>query len=116
MGYSQDVPDNDCSFSVSPLSPGLFFQPPRGSTSPPAGGALLPMTTDDCVVSGLGDPITDGVRGQNSPCLCLYVWPSGLAFLPDPPMLPTGLASGISAPPPEGSFASAPPMDSGEGG
>ena len=27
--------------------------------SPPAGGALLPTTTDDCVVSGLSDPITD---------------------------------------------------------
>ena len=53
-----EVPGEDSSFSVSPLSPGLFFQPPRRSTSPPAGGALLPTTADDCVVSGLGDPIT----------------------------------------------------------
>ena len=57
--HSQDVLDEDSSFSVSPLSPGLFFQPPRGSTSPPAGGALLPMTLDDFVDSVLGDPIID---------------------------------------------------------
>ena len=58
MGHSQEVPGEDSSFSVSPLSPGLFFKPPRGSTSPPAGGTLLPTTADGCVVSGLGDPIT----------------------------------------------------------
>ena len=28
VGHSQDVPDEDCSFSVSPLSLELFFQPP----------------------------------------------------------------------------------------
>ena len=44
VGCSQDVLDEDSSFSVSPLSPGLFFLPPRGSTSPPAGGVLLPTT------------------------------------------------------------------------
>ena len=58
VGHSQEVPGEDSSFSVSPLSPGIFFQPPPGSTSPPAGGALLPTTADDCVASGLGDPIT----------------------------------------------------------
>ena len=36
VGRSQAVPDEGSSFSVSPLSPGLFFRPPRGSTSPPA--------------------------------------------------------------------------------
>ena len=59
VGHSQDVPDEDSSFRVSPLSPGLFFRTPRGSTSPPAGGALLPPTLDDFVDSVLGDPITD---------------------------------------------------------
>ena len=54
----QAVPDEDSSFSVSPLSPGLFFRPPRGSTSPPAGWVLLPTTLEDFDDSVLGDPIT----------------------------------------------------------
>ena len=48
----------DSSFSMSPLSPGLFFRPPRRSTSRPAGGVLLPTTLDDFDDSVLGDPIT----------------------------------------------------------
>ena len=77
MGHSQEVPSEDSSFSVSPLSPGIFFQPPRGSTSPPAGEALLPMPADDCVASGLGDPITAALceqyPGSESLGLCLDV-------------------------------------------
>ena len=33
VGHSQEVPGEDSLFSVSPLSPGIFLQPPRGSTS-----------------------------------------------------------------------------------
>ena len=58
VGRSQAVPDEDSSFSVSPLSPGLFFRLTRGSTSPPAGGVLLPTTLDDFDDSVLGDPFT----------------------------------------------------------
>ena len=36
----------------------LFFRPPQGSRSPPAGGVLLPTTLDDFDDSVLGDPIT----------------------------------------------------------
>ena len=57
-GPSQDAPDEDSLFTVSPLSPGLFFRPPRGSGSPPAGGVLLPTMLDDFDESVLGDPIT----------------------------------------------------------
>ena len=39
-GPSQDDPDVDSLFDVSPLSPGLFFRP-RGSGSPPAGGGPI---------------------------------------------------------------------------
>ena len=71
------VPEEDSSFSCSPLSPGLFFQPPRGSISPPTRGSLLPTTIDDCVVSVLADPITDAwceqCPGSESP-LYLPVW------------------------------------------
>ena len=58
----------------------------------------------------------NGFRGRSSLCLCLCVWPSGLAFLLDPPVLQTVLASGTTAPPAEGSSTAAPPMDSGESG
>ena len=58
VGCSQAVPDEDSSFSVSPLSLGLFLRPPRGSTSPPAGGVLLPTTIDDFDDSVLGDLIS----------------------------------------------------------
>ena len=79
VGRSQAVPDEDSSFSVSPLSPGLFFRPPRGSTSPPAGGVLLPTTLDDFDDSVLGDPITYARCEQfpvsESP-FSLPVWPS----------------------------------------
>ena len=57
-GPSQDAPDVDSLFDVSPLSPGLFFRHPQGSGSPPAGGVLLPTTLDDFDDSVLGDPIT----------------------------------------------------------
>ena len=57
VGRSQNVPDEDSSFGVSSLSPGLIFRPPRGKTSPPAGAVLLP-TLDDFDDLVLGDPIT----------------------------------------------------------
>ena len=57
-GPSQDAPDVDSLFNVSPLSPGLVFRHPRGSRSPPAGGIILPTTLDDFDDSVLGDPIT----------------------------------------------------------
>ena len=94
VGHSQDVPHEDSSFSVSPLSLGLFFRPPRGSTSPPAGGVLLPTTLDDFDDSVLGVPITyarcEQFPGSESPLsLPVCVWPSGLAVLLDPPVLQT---------------------------
>ena len=78
VGRSQAVPDEDSSFSVSLLSPGLFFRPPRGSTSPPAGGVLLPTTLDDFDDSVLGDAITyalcEQFPGSESPfSLPVYV-------------------------------------------
>ena len=57
-GHSQDVPDEGSLFNVSPLSPGLFVRPPRGSGSPPAGGVILPTTLEDFDDSVLGDSIT----------------------------------------------------------
>ena len=116
-GRSQAVPDEESSFSVSPLSPGLFFRPPRGSTSPPAGGVLLPMTLmiRFWVICSLMRGV-NSFRGQNPLSLCLCVWPSGLAILLDPPVLQTVLASGTSAPPTVGSSTAAPPMDSRECG
>ena len=57
-GPSQDAPDEDILFNVSPRSQGLFFRLPRGSGSPPAGGVLLLTTLDDFDDSVLGDPIT----------------------------------------------------------
>ena len=105
-GHSQDVPDEGSLFNVSPLSPGLFFRPPRGSKSPPTGGVLLPTTLEDFDDSVLGDPIT-------------YAWcekfPSGSAFLLDPTVLQTVLASGTFALLAEGTSTAAPPMDSGDG-
>ena len=54
-GHSQDVQAEDSLFNVSPLSPGLFVRPPRGSGSPPAGGVLLPTILEDFDDSVLGD-------------------------------------------------------------
>ena len=54
----------------------------------------------------------NSIRGQNPLGLCLDVWPSGFYCLPDPPVLPTGSALRISAPLPEGSSTSAPPLAS----
>ena len=88
-GHSQDVPDEGGLFNVSPLSPGLFFRPPRGSKSPPTAGVLLPTTLDDFDDSILGDPITyaqcEQFPGSESPLsLPVYAWPSGSVFLLDP--------------------------------
>ena len=114
-GHSQDVPDEGSFFNVSPLSPGLFFRPPRGSKSPPTGGVLLPTTLENFDDSVLGDPITyawcEKFPGSESP-LSL---PSGSTFLLDPTVLQTVLASGTSSLPAEGTSSAALPMDSGEG-
>ena len=120
VGHSQDVPDEGSLFNVSPLSPGLFFRPPRGGKSPPAEGVLLPTTLDDFDDSILGDPITyarcEQFPGSESPLsLPVYAWPSGSAFLLDPTVLQTMLASGTSALPAEGTSTAAPPMTSGDG-
>ena len=98
VGRSQAVQDEDSSFSVASLSPGLFVRPPRGSSSPPAGGVLLPKTLDDFDYSVLGDPIPyarcEQVPGSES----LFSLPVCVA-----------VRFGRSAAP------AAPPMDSGEG-
>ena len=57
----------------------------------------------------------NSIQGQNPLGLCLDVWPSGFYCLWDPPVLPTGSALRISAPLPEGSSTSAPPVASGGG-
>ena len=83
VGRSQAVQDEDSSFSVASLSPGLFVRPPRGSSSPPAGGVLLPKTLDDFDDSVLGDPVPyarcEQVPGSESPFslpVCgRQVWP-----------------------------------------
>ena len=105
---------------MSPLSPGLFFRPPRGSGSPPVGGVLFPTTLEDFDDSVLGDPITyarcEQLPGSESPLsLPVYAWPSGSAFLVDPTVLQTVLAPGTSALPAEGTSTAAPPIASGEG-
>ena len=120
VGHSQDVPDEGSLFNVSPLSPGLFFRPPRGSKSPPIGGVLLPTTLENFDNSVLGDPITyarcEKFPGSESPLsLPVYAWPSGSAFFLDPTVLQTVLASGTSSLPAEGTSSAGPPMDSGEG-
>ena len=101
-GPSQDAPDEDSLFTVSPLSPGLFFRPPRGSGSPPAGGVLLPTKLDDFDDLVLGDPITyarcEQFPGSESPLsLPVYAWLSGSAFLLDSAICQTVLAPGSSA-------------------
>ena len=106
---------------MSPLSPGLFFRPPRGSGSPPAGGVLLPTTLDDFDDSVLGDPITyarcEQFPGSESPLsLPVYAWPSGSAFLLYSTISQTVLAPGSSSLPAEGPSTSAPPLVSGGGG
>ena len=120
-GPSQDAPDVDSLFNVSPLSPGLFFRLPRGSGLPPAGGVLLPTTLDDFDDSVLGDPITyarcEHFPGSESPLsLPVYAWPSGSAFLLDSTTRQTVLAPVSSALPAEGPSTSAPPLASGGGG
>ena len=82
-GHSQDFPAEGSLFNVSPLSPGLFVRPPRGSGSPPAGGVLLPTMLEDFDDSVLGDPITY-VRCEQFPVsesplsLPVYAWPGDL--------------------------------------
>ena len=77
VGCSQDVPDEDSLFNVSPLSPQLLFRPSRGGQSPPAEGVLLPTTLDDFDDSVLGDLITyalcEHFPGSESPVsrLCM---------------------------------------------
>ena len=75
---------------------------------------------DDFDDSILGDPITyaqcEQSPGSESPLsLPVYAWPSGSAFLLDPTVLQTVLASGASAQPEEGTSTTAPPMTSGDG-
>ena len=119
-GRSQDVPDESSLFNVSPLSPELLLRPSRGGQSPPAEGVLLPTTLDDFDDSVLGDPITYArceqfPRSESPLSLPVYAWPSGSAFLLDPTLLQTVLASGTSSQPEEGTSAVAPPMDLGDG-
>ena len=103
---------------MSPLSPGLF-RPSRRGQSPPAEGVLLP-TLDDFDDSVLGDPITyarcENFSGSESPLsLPVYAWPSSSAFLLDPTVLHTVLASGTSSLPAAGTSAADPPIDLGAG-
>ena len=68
----------------------------------------------------LGDPITyercEQLPGLESPLsLPVYAWPSGSAFLLDPTVLQTVLASGTFALPAEGTSTAAPLMASGDG-
>ena len=119
-GHSRDVPDEGSLFNVSPFSPGLLFRPSRGGQSPPAEGVLLPTTLDDFDDSVLGDPITyarcDSLPGSESPLsLPVYAWPSNSAFLLDPTVLQTVLASETSPLPAAGTSAAAPPIDLGDG-
>ena len=111
----------DSLFDVSPLSPGLFFRPPRGSGSPLAGGVLLPTTLDDFDDSVLGDLITyercEHFPGSESPLsLPVYAWPPGSAFLLDSTTCQTVLALVSSALPAEGPSTSDPPLATGGGG
>ena len=112
VGHSQDVLDEGSLFNVSPLSPGLFLGLPRGSKSPLAGGVLLPTTLEDFDDSVMGDPITYA-RCEQFPqsefpfSLPVYAWRSGSAFLLDPTVLQTVLASGTSALPAEGTSTAA---------
>ena len=80
----------------------------------------MPTTLEDFDDSVLGDPITyarcEKFPGSESPLsLPVYAWPSGSAFLLDPTVLQTVLASGTSSLPAKGTSTAAPPMDSGEG-
>ena len=80
----------------------------------------MPTTLDDFDDSVLGDPITyarcEQFPGSESPLsLPVYAWPSGSAFLLDPTLLQTVLASGTSSQPEEGTSAVAPPMDLRDG-
>ena len=119
-GHSQDVPAEDSLFNVSPLSPGLFVRPPRGSGSPPAGGFLLPTMLEDFDDSVLGDPITyarcEQFPGSESPLsLPVYAWPPSSAFLMDSAVIRTVLAPEISALPAAGTSTADSPIASGEG-
>ena len=119
-GRSQDVPDEGSLFNVSPLSPGLLFQPTRGGQSPPAEGILLPTTLDDFDDSVLGDPITyarcEHFPGSESPLsLPVYAWPYDSACLLDPTVLQTVLTSGTSSVPATGTSTAAPSLDLGAG-
>ena len=118
-GYSQDVPDEGSLFNVSPLSPGLLFRPSRGGQSPSAQWVLFPTTLDDFDDSVLGDPIIyarcEHFPGSESPLsLPVYAWPSGSAFLLDPTVFQTVLASGTSSLPAAGTSAAAPPIYLGD--
>ena len=90
---SQDGPDEDSLFNVSPLSPGLLFRPSRGGQLPPAEGVLLPTTLEDFDDSVLGDPITyarcEHFPGSESP---VSAWSSVSTFLLDPTVFQTVLA------------------------
>ena len=57
----------------------------------------------------------NSVQGQNPFGLCQDVRLSGLYYRPDPPVLPTGSALGISTPLLKGSSTSATPVAPGEG-
>ena len=119
-GRSQDVPDEGSLFNVSPISPGFVFWPSRGDQPPPAEGVLLPTTLDDFNDSVLGDLITyarcEQFPGSESPLsLPVYAWPSGSAYLLEPSLIQTVLASGASSQPEEGTSVVAPPMDLEDG-
>ena len=119
-GHSQDVPDEGSLFNVSPISPGFVFRPSRGDQPPPAEGVLLPTTLDDFNDSVLGDPITYArceqfPGSESSLSLPVYAWPSGSAYLQEPSLIQTVLASGASSQPEEGTSAVAPPMDLEDG-
>ena len=118
-GPSQDAPDEDSLFTVSPLSPGLFFRPPQGSGSPPAGGVLLPTTLDDFDDSILGDPIIyarceqfPGSESTLSLPVCVAIrFGLSAGFYSSQ----TVLAPGSSALPAQGPSTAAPPLALGEG-
>ena len=80
----------------------------------------MPTTLDDFDDSVLGDSITyarcENFLGSESPLsFSVYAWPSDSAFLLDPTVLQTVLASGTSSLPAVGPSTAAPPIDIGDG-
>ena len=104
VGKSQDVPDQESVFDVSPVTPGFLMRPSGTAVKQPVACLPLPQALDTFSDPVLGDPKAFSqcapVPGSDAPLtLPVHTMPSGLAFMPGQSSVQTVMVSTASSRP-----------------